>query len=395
MEIGGGALFRISELLFSFVLVLLVMYIVLILLHIKPIGDYERKIKESYTRMFSDLKDSIAGMEVIKTNNLQKRKEQKFTELVLQFLNSNYCFGKIEVRMSSIAQLIEGFFVVFIWCVGSKLVLEKEITLGELVMFNSLIYFFMNPIKELIGSQSEIENVIISFDRLNDIFESDEEDIKREYKGSLDWKRIEVKDLSFSYDSEHYVLSNLNFSTTSGKSVAIVGKSGSGKSTFAKLLVALEDSYEGTILVDNINLNNIPIELIRDNIVYVPQNTFLFNGSVKDNLFFENIDGEFVNEILLACGIEGNYDGLGIDFMLCENGNNLSGGQRQKIAMARALIKSPRILILDEATCHMDKETEKEIIEFIKKKFPDIILLMITHNEEIANKCDEIINFSM
>ena len=233
--VGAFMLFHISITMFQFVVVLIILYMITILLHIKPFKSNERKVKENYLNIVSHLKETIDGIEVIKTNNLREKKKEQLDVLVSKLIQNNYSLGSLDIRLSTITELIESMFLVVVLFMGSTLVLKGDISLGELIMFEYLIYFFLNPIKSVILTLPELQNFIVSLDRLNDIFESEEErDLQGKYDGIISWNKIEINHIYFSYNNEMDVLSDVSTLVRNGESLALVGESGSEKSTFAK-----------------------------------------------------------------------------------------------------------------------------------------------------------------
>lgn len=392
---GGCILSHYNTFLFSIIIVMLSIYFLVVLCHGRILQEKNKQVKEKYTKINSFLKESVDGIETIKLNTMEEVKNDSFFMLQSDMLESDYQLGKISLRLNSLVDGIEDIGIIFILCCGSLLVMQKQMTLGELVTFDALLYFFISPVKELISLQPIIQRTKVIFDRLNDVFEYIEEnDLQiRNNKDVLKWNKIKMENVSFAYGYEKNVISQFNLEIERGKTLAITGKSGCGKSTLAKLLLALEVADQGMITIDNIDINSISLRELRSNIAYVPQKVFLFNGTIKNNLGIKEtpFNEEVIMQILMGCKIT-EFTDNNLEYFICENGKNLSGGQRQRIAIARALLRNPNVLILDEATNQLDTKCEQEILKFIRESFPNIIYIFITHNKGIAQHCDYIVS---
>jgi len=205
---------------------------------------------------------------------------------------------------------------------------------------------------------------------------------------------IEIKNVWFRYGTRKHVLEDISLKIVHGERVAFVGESGSGKTTLAKLLLNLYPVEKGTILFNGLNLNDIMVESLRSNIAYVPQEIFLFSGTIMENLKFGN-DGLTMEEIIEASKIAQAHDFINdlpsrYETILDENGSNLSGGQRQRIALTRAILKKPKLLILDEATSNLDSITERAIEQTINEYSKGITTIIIAHRLSTIRRCDRI-----
>ena len=273
-------------------------------------------------------------------------------------------------------------------------------TIGSLITFNTLLIYFLDPIKNLVDLQPQMQTAVVAADRLGEILDLEAEKKEDEYKklspNSLKGD-IEIKNLDFRYGTRKLVLEKINISIKKGERIAFVGESGSGKTTLAKLLLKLYLAEKGEILIDGNNIKDIQIESLRDKIAYIPQETFLFSGSIYDNLTLG------LNETNLEEVIESAKKAQAHDFInelplryntrLEENGANLSGGQRQRLAIARAMLKNPDILILDEATSNLDAITERALDNTINEYARDMTTIFIAHRLSTIKNCDRIYVF--
>lgn len=289
--------------------------------------------------------------------------------------------------------------VVILW-VGGMSVIKGNMTIGSLITFNSLLIYFLDPIKNLVDLQPQMQTAVVAADRLGEILDLEAEKKEDEYNklspNSLKGD-IEIVDLDFRYGTRKLVLQDINMSIKKGESIAFVGESGSGKTTLAKLLLKLYLAEKGEILIEGNNIKDIQIEVLRDKIAYIPQETFLFSGSIYDNLTL-GLDETNLEEVIEASKKAQAHDfinelPLRYDTRLEENGSNLSGGQRQRLAIARAMLKNPDILILDEATSNLDAITERTLDNTINEYARDMTTIFIAHRLSTIKNCDKIYVF--
>lgn len=286
--------------------------------------------------------------------------------------------------------------IVILW-VGAYSVIKGDMSVGQLLAFNALLAYFLDPIKNLINLQPMMQTAIVASDRLGEILDlelekSESEDKKiapKTLKGL-----IEFKDLDFRYGTRQLVLKNINLKINSGEKIAFVGESGSGKTTLVKLLLNLYKWEKGEILINGYNVKDINMNYLREHIAYISQDIFLFSGTIYENLTLgiENPDMETVIESAKMAKAHDfiNEMPLRYETMLEENGSNLSGGQKQRLAITRALLKKPDILIMDEATSNLDSITEKAIEHTINEHTQGITTLIIAHRLSTIMRCDKI-----
>jgi len=297
---------------------------------------------------------------------------------------------------STISALISSLGTIVLFWIGVLEVARGTLTLGTLITFNALSVYFLNPFVNLIGLQSEIQTALVATERLNDIMGLEQEELSAGLRLPNLKKDITLKNVNFRYGNRHLVLNNISFSIKKGQKIGIVGESGSGKTSLAKLLLALYEPEAGNIFFDNTEMRQLNKEFLRDRISYLPQELFFFADSVMNNLKLGNKEATIseINEVCKKCAIHDYIKSLPsqYDTLLEENGRNLSGGQKQMLAMARALLKKPDILILDEATSNLDSITEsiieKVIFELTKE---EITCIIIAHRLRTIVDCDKIL----
>ena len=286
--------------------------------------------------------------------------------------------------------------IVILW-VGAVNVLNGNITVGQLITFNALLVYFLNPVKNLINLQPMMQTAIVAADRLGEIL-----DLPQERQGNESNKLnpksiagdIEIQNMSFRYGTRRLVLEDINLIAKQGEKIAFVGESGGGKTTLAKLLLNLYTPEKGEILINGTNIKDIRIDTLRERIAYVPQDIFLFSGTIMENLML-GLPESTPEEVIEAAKMSQAHNfinelPLRYETMLEENGANLSGGQRQRLAITRAILKKPDILILDEATSNLDSITERSVEKTINEYTKGITTFIIAHRLSTIKRCDKI-----
>lgn len=395
--IGGIILYQYNSLLFGIAFIMLVLYAVIVYAFNKPIKRINRTQMEKSAKLNSYLIESLNGVDTIKTFNGEKESKTKTEIRFIELLKTIFKGGKIDNLRSSLTGLIGSVGNVIILWVGVIKVLDGQLTFGQLLVFRSLLGYFIDPVKNLINLQPMMQKAIVASDRLGEILDLEIEKTKDEYRKLNPSKfegQIEIKDLDFRYGTRALVLKNIDMKINKGQRIALVGESGSGKTTLVKLLLKLHNAEKGEILIDNNNIKDINLEVLREKIAYVSQETFLFSGTIRDNLTLGFPDADF-EEIIEAAKLAKAHDfinklPLRYDTRLEENGANLSGGQRQRLSITRAILKKPDILILDEATSNLDSITEKAIEKTINNFSQKITTIIIAHRLSTIMRCDNI-----
>ena len=397
--VGAVVLFNCNRLLFLISVVVLILYGIIVFIYNKPIKKINRKIMEMNSKVTSQFVETINGIETIKVFNQEKNEETKTDKLYKKFLKKIFNGGILSLSQQTVTMFVAVVGELVILWVGTACVIKGNLTLGELITFNALLGYFINPIKNLINLQSSIQTAVVAADRLGEIL-----DIAPEYNDEQDqsdnkirFSKVSISNLDFRYGTRDLVLRHINLEIHRGEKIAFVGESGSGKTTLAKLLVRLYEQEKGCIKLDSSDIREFSISQIRNNISYISQNTFLFSGTIKENLLFGNSDASD-NDILRVCKIcelEEYINSLPLKYntRIEENGKNLSGGQKQRLAIARALLKNPKILIMDEATSNLDYITEKTIENTINKFSKNMTTIIIAHRLSTIKDCDKIFVF--
>lgn len=353
-------------------------------------GNYSHNLEE----ITSVTKDLFSGFEVIKGFNIGDKIKNIFNTHSNNVETSKKKFSIIEA-------LIRGFSLSFsvsiylgVLILGGYLMYKNEITVGTAIIIIQLSTHIVGPVKVSISLINQIKSVTLIADKIDDIVNSSNENVESIELPVFE-ESIKVDNLKFSYTDDRIALNNINLSFDKSKKYAVVGESGSGKSTLIKLLMRYYKNYEGDISVDNKNIQNIISDDLYKNMSMIQQNVFMFDDTIKENIkLFSKYTDEEVLEICDRSGLSNLISSLpdGIDSMVGENGNKLSGGEKQRIAIARSLINNTKILILDESTSALDNETAYNL-ENSLLSIDDLTLIVVTHKliKSILLKYDEII----
>jgi ATP-binding cassette subfamily B protein len=393
---GGFVLYHISFNLFGVTCLLVLCYLIVTIIFIKPLKIINSKIIDANSSTLTVYNQSINGIEEIKMTNAAQKFVDSFKTKVRSFLEfgkQNIIFQNIQITL---VFLIESLGIVFILWRGSILVLDGVITLGSLVSFETLVFYFVTPLKNIIEKQKEIQELFVMADKLDDIFEVEAEvsgDLEEKFP-KFDQDKLKLCDLSFSYGAGPLILEDVNITFTSGNHYAISGKSGIGKTSLLKMMTSLMKPEKGAIFFNEMDISK-NYQLYRNLVTYIPNNPTLFVGTIRENLLIGKFDiaEEKLIEVIKHTGLDELFKELpeGIDTWVIENGMNFSSGQRQRIVIARALINEPKILLLDEALSNLDREAQLFILAFIKEKMQNGILISISHDKELNRNADYIL----
>lgn len=394
LTIGCGIiLFLQNSSMFFAAMGVVAVYLIILAIFRRPIEKTNRACMDKSADVESYLKEVFDGAETIKTNTLEKsvlskgvREYSKLTRLAKRA-------EMISVAQDCTVEFIEVLSGIVIVWIGLCFVLTEKMTFGTLLAFYLMLGYFTSPIKSLFLLQPTIQTALVAADRLNDILDMEIEVNSTEKCFPKCWRRIDYNNVTFQYGEKNKVLNGINLHIHRGQHIAIVGKSGSGKSTLAKILIRLYRADAGIINIDGCNLETISLNEIRTHISYLGQNPFLFADTVRNNLSAgKDISDEQLAEVCKKCCIEDYVQSLpyGYDTLLSEMAKNISSGQKQRLAIARALLSKPSVLVLDEATSNIDVITEKAIKEELFKD-KDLTVIMITHRLQSIVEFDNIV----
>lgn len=379
----GIVLYLQSHVLFRTALYIFIVYFIIAVLFVKPLAKSNEEVMVRNAKLISFLKESIDGIETVKATSSEKIVRDKTASIYMDLLKKGIRNGLLNTRKEALIDLVTSFGTLFVLWIGTMEVLEGNISVGTLITFTSLMSLFLNPIQDLVQLQGSIQTAVVAADRLNDILSIEKERLDGSvFETGVD--QIDFDHIDFRYGNRELVLKDFSIKITRGQRIALIGESGCGKSTAAKLIMGLYTPEKGCIRVNGMPAEDCSIGYLRKQIAYVPQNTYLFSGTVRENLFMGAHDMEWseddIETVLDICQCQFiKKMPLGIDSEIEENGTNLSGGQKQRIAIARALLGNPSVLILDESTSALDAVAEYKILKSIRKHYPSISIITVTH----------------
>lgn len=386
----GVVLFLISKTLFLITVIALIIYSVLMFLFKNPIRQVNHEIMEQDAQVTSYLKETIDGINTIKANRYDKIAKNKLKKLVISKEDKCVKGSVIGGIQGSIVELISSAFVVVLLWAGAYLCVENAITVGALFTFYYMIDYFLSPVSNLINLQPMLQTAIAAAERLNDILDAEIETNTGDK--SFQNGDIQIKNLKFCYGNREDVLKGIDLFVRKGQKIAVIGESGCGKTTLAKLIMRFYEPADGSITINDTDISDYSLDGYRNRVVYIPQDIFLFSDSIKNNLLMdaENVSDDEFRCVCKLCKVDEFVQCLpmGYDTMLEESGENLSVGQRQRLAIARALLKKPDILIMDEATSNLDSVTENCIQNAIDCLSGDMTCIVIAHRLSTIKNCD-------
>lgn len=391
----GALLCCISTTLFLITLVIMIIYAFIMFLFREPIKSVSHEIMEQDAQVTSYLKESIDGIETVKAYQCENFIKNKAEKLYERLADKSVKGSLIYNLQDSIISLVASAGVVVLLWAGTYLCIDNIISIADLFVFYYLINYFLDPVANLINLQPELQTAMVAAERLNDILdaETEQRDSDKAQLESLHGD-IKIENLDFRYGNRELVLQNINMDFPKGKKIAIVGESGCGKTTLAKLLLSFYQPECGKVMINGKNLSEYPIASVRKHIAYIPQDIFVFADTIYNNLKFGNeyVTDEEVKAACKLCCADEFIEKLPMkyDTMIEENGNNLSGGQKQRLAIARALLRKPDILIMDEATSNLDTITEESIKRTIQNLCDTMTCIIIAHRINTIKNCDYI-----
>lgn len=398
MAVAGAVILCIQNVkLFVIAVIIVVLYVIIVLTFNKWYEKLNRKQMEDNSQLTSYMVESLNGIQTVKAYNAERKVKLETEIKFVKLLKSIFKLSWVSNMQSSLKIFVELVGGVIILWVGGVSVINGEMTIGALITFNSLLVYFLDPVKNLINLQPQMQTAVVAADRLGEILDLEAEKTEKESRKMAPLTLagdIQIRNLDFRYGTRRQVLSDINLTIKKGEKVAFVGESGSGKTTLSKLLLHLYSPEKGEILINGNNIEDIRLECLRERIAYIPQETFLFSGSIYDNLVL-GMDDVDMDNVVEASKLAQAHDfinelPLRYETRLEENGANLSGGQRQRLAIARAMLKRPDILILDEATSNLDSITERALDKTINEFSKEMTTIFIAHRLSTIKDCDRI-----
>lgn len=348
--------------------------------------------------LFSIADETLKSTKVIKIFSAEKLMDNRFMQSMQRWINSSIRLGRKKELASPMSEFLGSVtFLIIAWYGGKQIIVEQSISPADFLVFLGIFFQILPPVKSLSQSISNIQKGEASLERVLEILDADVKIDEVETPVSISTLNhsIEFNNIGFYYDKDHTILKNFSLSIPKGKTVALVGQSGSGKTTIANLLARFYDVTEGEILIDGSNIKNLKLKEYRQLLGMVTQESVLFNDSVYNNILMGKPDA--TREELIAAAKIANADSFisqlpeGYDTNIGDDGNKLSGGQKQRVSIARAVLKNPPIMILDEATSALDTESERFVQDALEKMMENRTSLVIAHRLSTIQKADWIV----
>ncbi len=392
----GAVLLLQNANLFLLTLLSIPIYTIIILVFMKPFEKMNQDVMEANSMVSSAIIEDINGMETIKSLTSEDTRYRNVDNEFVDYLDKSFKRHKYEILQTSLkkgAQLILN--VAILWF-GSTLVMVNKISIGQLVAYNSLLTYFTNPLENIINLQTKLQSAKVANNRLNEVYLVSSEFDQKTTKVNQEALSGDIvfSDVSYKYGFGRDTLTDINLKIAKGSKISLVGISGSGKTTLAKLIVNFFQPYKGEITIKSLNTNLLDKRLLRKYINYLPQQPYVFSGSILENLTLGADESVSQEDIMKACEmaeIRRDIEQMPLGYQTeLSDGAGLSGGQKQRIALARALLTKSPIMVLDEATSGLDVLTEKKVIDNLMK-MTEKTIIFVAHRLSISERTDKMV----
>ena len=382
--------------LFLLSLISVPIYIIIIFAFMKPFEKMNNDVMQSNSMVSSAIIEDINGIETIKSLTSEETRYQKIDSEFVDYLDKSFKLSKYSILQSSLKQGAQLILNIVILWFGAQIVMTGKISIGQLITFNTLLSYFTNPLENIINLQTKLQSAKVANNRLNEVYlvESEFKNTQTLTGSQFLAGDICFEDISYKYGFGRDTLNNINLTIKQGDKVSIVGISGSGKTTLAKMIVNFFEPYKGRITINNNDLKMIDKKVLRQHINYLPQQAYIFSGSILENLTLGANQMISQEDIIKACEIaeiRQDIEQMPMGYQTeLSDGAGLSGGQKQRIALARALLTKAHVLILDEATSGLDVLTEKKVIENLMA-MTDKTIIFVAHRLSISERTNQVI----
>lgn len=370
-----------------------ILYLIIILIFNKTIKKYTTQSQKNIALINSAIVESVSSFETIKGLNIEDNMIYKFSQNYSKALNTNYNLEKLNNTISLLKEIITDISLLLINFYSFKLIMTNHLTIGNYMTITMLSNYLIYPIRNIINLTEEYHYVKNSITRANNLFEVEDENIYDNKKLEVNGN-IKITNLKYTFNNKNYILKNINLFIKDKDRVILLGPSGSGKSTILKILYKYLEVDRKTVYINDYDINDYSLIDIRKNITYISQNEIIYNDTIRNNIILDREVSEI--DYLNICHllhiddiVKDNI--LGYDYILEENAINLSGGQRQKIILARSLLKKSNIIMIDEGFSQIDIETEREILQNIFRYFYNKTFIVISHRTENLDLYNRII----
>ncbi|MCC5660970.1 peptidase domain-containing ABC transporter [Nostoc sp. XA010] len=395
-----GLMFWYSWKMALLVLVIVPPFFLLALIATPFLQKISREIFNAVANESSYLIEALSGVRTVKSTAVEQTVRWHWEELLSKEVKTNFSGQIISNRLQIFSNTIEAVVTTILLWFGAYQVIHNQLTIGQLVAFNMLLGNIIRPFQRLTVLWNQLQEVVIAIERINDVLDAEpEEDLQHQARQSLPpiQGNIRFDNVTFRYhpEGEINILENLSFEIQSGQMVALVGRSGSGKTTISKLVLGLYPPTDGKVLIDGHDITSLSLRSLREQVGVVDQDTFLFGGTIRENISLAH-PGANLAEIIEAARLAGADEfikklPMGYETQIGEGGGMLSGGQRQRIAIAKALLGNPKLLVLDEATSHLDAESERIIQTNLNTILKGRTTLVIAHRLSTVRNADLIL----
>ncbi|CYU57907.1 peptide cleavage/export ABC transporter [Streptococcus suis] len=396
LMIVGSVLLVQNANLFLLSLISIPVYIIIIFVFMRPFEKMNNDVMQSNSMVGSAIIEDINGIETIKSLTSEENRYQKIDSEFVDYLDKSFTLSKYSILQGVLKQGAQLILNVSILWFGAQLVMSGKISVGQLITFNTLLSYFTTPLENIINLQTKLQSAKVANNRLNEVYLVESEFQQQQVLTDVQLLEgdIRLEDLSYKYGFGRDTLSDIHLTIKKGDKVSLVGISGSGKTTLAKMLVHFFEPYKGRITINHQDIKMIDKRVLRNYINYLPQQAYIFSGSILENLTLGANQLISQEDILRACeiaeirkDIEEMPRGFQTDL---SDGAGLSGGQKQRIALARALLTKASVLILDEATSGLDILTEKKVIDNLLT-MTDKTIIFVAHRLSISERTDQVI----
>lgn len=388
--LGSILLLRINGWLYAVAVITLTFYAILVVILHKPFEVIQHSVMSANAGVQTYFKETLQGIELIKANNVEDIVHSRLMDKYRAFKSKVYKGNILGICGSSVSTFVNQISNLIIIFAGFEFVDRRIMSLGELMTFFMLLSLLSDSAIQLVAMQQRLQGGFVSIDRLRDIMYLEDE---AEGEVEIDRVReIRLDHVGFSYFDNPMLFHNISFTLSENKKLAIVGENGCGKSTLLRIIMGMERASVGQVCINGMNISRIRLKDVRERMAFVTQTPFMFADTLLRNVTLgKDYPIEEVVEVCMQAGLEDllMQSPHGLDMFIEENATNLSSGQKQSVALARALIKKPDVLILDEATSNMDAERENKVISYLLGM--DNLCIFVTHNHSIVEKADYII----
>ena len=383
--------------LFGITLLALPVHAVVILGFTKKFEKLNDEQMESNAVLSSSVIEDIQGIETIKALNSEDTRYRRIDSQFVNYLKKSFKYSKTESLQTALKTFIQLSLNVIILWVGARVVMQGQMSIGQLMTFNALLSYFIDPLQNIINLQPSLQSASVAQNRLNEVYQ-----VQSEFKANTSIQNsaalegiLEYKHVDYRYGYGTDVLKDINLKIKPDEKLAIVGMSGSGKSTMVKLLVDFFSPSKGEVTLNGHATSEVNKHTLRSYVNYVPQTPYIFSGTVKENLLLGCRPDISEEDVIKACqiaGIDQEIASLPLQFetKLDENAKILSGGQKQRLTIARALLSPAKVFIFDEVTSGLDTITEKRVVDNLMK-LKDKTIIFIAHRLVIAERADKVV----